>query len=89
MTIDQLTYPGSADSSALFHQFLADGSMTGQYILQDRLKRPVKIRYHASVLEDGCLISEWKVLSRPEKQSADVGKQKPKKIGRLDSRACS
>ncbi len=89
MTIDQLTYPESADSSVLFHQFLADGSMTGEYILQDRLKRPVKIHYHASVLEDGCLISEWKVLSRPEERSANPGRRKPETNGHLEDRAVS
>ena len=62
MRIDDLTYPGSAKPELMFVRYLRDGSQVGQYVLRHKAGQPVRVRYRARVLPDGCLVSELRKL---------------------------
>jgi PAS domain S-box-containing protein len=56
--IEWLTYPESADAPAMFQQYLENGRMAGHYQLRSRSGEPVRVRFAAAVLADGCMCSE-------------------------------
>lgn len=57
MTIDEITYPESADVPAQFRDFVAAGRQAGRFLLQHRDRTPVPVTFEAHVLEDGCMVS--------------------------------
>ena len=57
-TIDWLTYPNSADAPVMFRQYLESGKMVGSYMLRSKSGEPVKVKFNARVLPDGCMCSE-------------------------------
>lgn len=62
MKIEDLTYPGTADTATMFVRYLQDGSQTGEYVLRHKSGAPVHVRYRALVLPDGCLVSQLRKL---------------------------
>jgi len=59
MTVDEVTYPGTAPTAEMFAQFMREGSMEGAYVLQKSGGQKLPIHFKARVLPDGCLLSEW------------------------------
>lgn len=57
MTIDEITYPASADVPAQFKEFVTKGRQSGKFLLQHRDRSPVAVTFEAQVLEDGCMVS--------------------------------
>jgi PAS domain-containing protein len=56
--IEWLTYPESADAPAMFREYLDEGRMAGSYVLKSKSGAPVRVRFEARVLADGCMCSE-------------------------------
>ena len=57
MTIDEITYPESANVPEQFREFVAAGRQAGQFLLQHRDRSPVPVTFEAQVLDDGCMVS--------------------------------
>lgn len=57
-TIDDISYDLEAVPK-LFAQFVAMGTLEGQYILQSKNKVPIPIRYRAFLFSDGCKAAIW------------------------------
>lgn len=63
MRIDDLTPPEAAhEVSPLFEQYLADKSLSGEFVLLDKHGNRVPIRYHSRVFPDGCMVARWEPL---------------------------
>ncbi len=56
-TIDDLTFPDTADVPTLFKQYLNVKGMKGSFILRHANGSPVPVAYEASVFADGCMYS--------------------------------
>ncbi|HZU22416.1 MAG TPA: PAS domain S-box protein [Terriglobales bacterium] len=63
MSIDDVTYPKSADVPAQFEAYRRDGEQHGRFLLRHRSGSPVAVGFAARVLPDGCMVS---VLSPAE-----------------------
>jgi PAS domain S-box-containing protein len=62
-TIDDIAAPHVKSTvSDTFQQYVDEGGMSGQFVLQARDGRPIPIRYDARVFPDGCLVACWKPL---------------------------
>jgi len=46
----------------MFQTYLREGAMQGEYVLKHRSGAPVRVRYRATTLPDGCLVSEMDML---------------------------
>ncbi|MBV9670793.1 MAG: PAS domain-containing protein [Acidobacteriales bacterium] len=59
MTVDDLTFPRTEIAPAMFEEFKRTGIMEGDYVLRKRSGEPLRIRFKATALDDGCLVSRW------------------------------
>lgn len=57
MTIDQITYPETANVPRQFEAFRKFGHQQGKFILRHQDGSPVPISFKARVLADGCMVS--------------------------------
>jgi|ERR1700694_5939853 len=56
-TIEDISHVHYQQVEQMFHTFLEDGSLAGDYVLRHRSGKPIKVKYEARVFEDGCMIS--------------------------------
>jgi len=64
MRIDDISAP-EMEVSSKFASYIRDGSQHGWFNLRHRDGHLVRVRYHARVLEDGCMVSRLTKTSRP------------------------
>ena len=62
--IEDITHASQpAAPKTMFETYLRDGAMEGNYVLKHRSGTPVRIKFRATSLPDGCLVSEMEVLT--------------------------
>jgi PAS domain S-box-containing protein len=57
MTIDEITYPETADVATQFQEYRRAGRQQGRFLLRHRTGSPVPVSFNARVLPDGCMVS--------------------------------
>jgi hypothetical protein len=60
-TIDDISYDLN-EVPKLFAQYLKNGKLEGEYVLQSKPRVPVPIRYKAFVFSDGCNAAIWEPI---------------------------
>ena len=62
MRIEEISEAPTEEVAAMFREYIREGGQSGLYVLKTRKGEKIPISYKARILQDGCMVAEWKVL---------------------------